>query len=158
MYNWVHFDQWSYNIWVEKLFIPYNKRVQNKWTAWAQYIMLLVIEPQSPEIWTRLCLTNIYKYSAFTKFASTLLIAFLKLLFKLWSSPDWIIGMHFSIALLYHSWGSSNWCSKCSSAAGICRQEIRLCLAYTQRSTLAIFNYLTKDWLQNYCTCFQRSK
>ena len=32
-----------------KLFIPCNKRVQNKWTEWAQYIMLLVIEPQSPE-------------------------------------------------------------------------------------------------------------
>ena len=33
---------------VGKLFIPCNKRVQNKWTEWAHYIMLLVIEPQSP--------------------------------------------------------------------------------------------------------------
>ena len=34
---------------VEKLFIPCNKRVQNKWTVWAHYIMLLEIEPHSPE-------------------------------------------------------------------------------------------------------------
>ena len=41
----------SWLIWtlVEMLFIPCNKRVQIKWTEWAQYIMLLVIEPQSPE-------------------------------------------------------------------------------------------------------------
>ena len=32
-----------------ELFIPCNKRVQNMWTEWAHYIMLLVIEPQSPE-------------------------------------------------------------------------------------------------------------
>ena len=60
MYNWVHFDQWSlihgYILIsgvticiVGKLFIPCNERVQNKWTEWAQSIMLLVIEPQSPE-------------------------------------------------------------------------------------------------------------
>ena len=34
---------------MEKLFIPCNKRVQNKWTEWTHYIMLLEIEPKSPE-------------------------------------------------------------------------------------------------------------